>query len=81
MIGIGLFGMGYWGKNLFRTLLGNPSIQLTAVSGDTLTHARHIEAAYAAAHQRRPDGLAPTALPSSEETSRKMTLGFQELPT
>lgn len=32
MIRIGLCGMGYWGKNLFRTLSGNPSIQLTAVA-------------------------------------------------
>lgn len=32
MIRIGLCGLGYWGKNLFRTLSGNPNIQLTAVA-------------------------------------------------
>lgn len=32
MIKIGLCGLGYWGKNLFRTLSGNPNIQLTAVA-------------------------------------------------
>lgn len=32
MIRIGLCGLGYWGKNLFRTLSGNPNIQLAAVA-------------------------------------------------
>jgi predicted dehydrogenase len=32
MIRIGLCGLGYWGKNLFRTLSGNPNIQLVAVA-------------------------------------------------
>jgi predicted dehydrogenase len=32
MIRIGLCGLGYWGKNLFRTLSGNPGIELSAVA-------------------------------------------------
>ncbi|MCJ2188102.1 Gfo/Idh/MocA family protein [Novosphingobium beihaiensis] len=32
MVRIGLCGLGYWGKNLFRTLSGNPGIQLAAVA-------------------------------------------------
>jgi predicted dehydrogenase len=32
MIRIGLCGLGYWGKNLFRTLSNNPNIQLAAVA-------------------------------------------------
>lgn len=32
MIKIGLCGLGYWGKNLFRALSGNPAIQLVAVA-------------------------------------------------
>jgi predicted dehydrogenase len=32
MIRIGLCGLGYWGKNLFRALSGNPGIQLAAVA-------------------------------------------------
>ncbi|HEX7929547.1 MAG TPA: Gfo/Idh/MocA family oxidoreductase [Sphingomicrobium sp.] len=32
MIKIGLCGLGYWGKNLFRALSGNPGIQLAAVA-------------------------------------------------
>ncbi|RXR30402.1 Gfo/Idh/MocA family protein [Sphingobium fluviale] len=29
---VGLCGLGYWGKNLFRALSGNPDIQLVAVA-------------------------------------------------
>ena len=32
MIRIGLCGLGYWGKNLFRALSGNPRIELAAVA-------------------------------------------------
>jgi predicted dehydrogenase len=32
MIRVGLCGLGYWGKNLFRTLAGNPNIELAAVA-------------------------------------------------
>ena len=32
MIRIGLCGLGYWGKNLHRTLSGNPGIELVAVA-------------------------------------------------
>jgi predicted dehydrogenase len=32
MIRIGLCGLGYWGKNLFRALSNNPGIQLAAVA-------------------------------------------------
>ena len=32
MMRIGLCGLGYWGKNLFRTLSGNPNIELAAVA-------------------------------------------------
>lgn len=32
MIRVGLCGLGYWGKNLFRTLSGNPNIELAAVA-------------------------------------------------
>ncbi|HEX8058857.1 MAG TPA: Gfo/Idh/MocA family oxidoreductase [Novosphingobium sp.] len=32
MIRIGLCGLGYWGKNLFRTLSNNPNIELAAVA-------------------------------------------------
>ncbi|TFI59632.1 Gfo/Idh/MocA family oxidoreductase [Sphingomonas parva] len=32
MMRIGLCGLGYWGKNLFRTLSSNPNIELAAVA-------------------------------------------------
>jgi predicted dehydrogenase len=32
MIRVGLCGLGYWGKNLCRTLSGNPNIELAAVA-------------------------------------------------
>ncbi len=31
MIKVALFGMGYWGRNLFRVISSNPGLQLAAV--------------------------------------------------
>lgn len=80
MIKIGLCGLGYWGKNLFRTLSGNAGIQLTAVAGAKAEVREKLSACHPHL-ELFANAIDVIAGPDIDAVPRKMTLDFQELPT